>query len=70
MLCGVFCETMALIGASLSKQIWHLYLSFGICLGWGIDLQYIATVGIVPNGSTGGGPSPLASAPQEVEQAG
>jgi MFS family permease len=48
MLCGVFCETMALIGASLSKQIWHLYLSFGICLGWSIGLQCIATVGIVP----------------------
>lgn len=47
MLLGVFCETIALIGASLSKEIWQLYLSF-ICLGWGVGLQYVATVGVVP----------------------
>lgn len=35
----VLLETAALLGASWSTQIWQLYLSQGICFGWGLGLQ-------------------------------
>lgn len=46
--CGILLETAGLLGASFSSQIWHLFLSLGVCFGWGVGLQYISTVGIIP----------------------
>ncbi|RFU29296.1 hypothetical protein B7463_g7023, partial [Scytalidium lignicola] len=47
-LLGVIFETAALLGASFSHKIWQLYLSQGICFGWGIGFQYVSTIGIIP----------------------
>lgn len=48
LLCGVAFETAALVGASFCKQTWHLFLSQGVCFGLGLGLQYLSTVGIIP----------------------
>ncbi|CAG7955070.1 unnamed protein product [Penicillium olsonii] len=45
---GVFFETVALLGASWSKEIWQLYLSQGVCFGWGLGLQYLSTTYLIP----------------------
>lgn len=48
MLIGVFFETLSLIAASFATEIWHLFLTQGVCFGLGLGFLYIATVGIVP----------------------
>jgi MFS family permease len=48
MLIGVFFETLALIAASFSTRIWHLFLSQGVCFGIGMGFLFVASVGIVP----------------------
>lgn len=48
LLLGVFFETLSLIGASFSTQIWHLFLSQGVCFGWGMGFQFVGSVGVVP----------------------
>ncbi|KAL4746591.1 major facilitator superfamily domain-containing protein [Aspergillus terricola var. indicus] len=45
---GVLLEFAALLGASWSSQIWHLYLSQGVCFGWGLGLQYSSSTAIIP----------------------
>lgn len=45
---GVFFETLALIGASFSVRIWQLFLSQGLCFGWGMGFLFVGTVGVVP----------------------
>ncbi|KAL4998972.1 major facilitator superfamily domain-containing protein [Aspergillus recurvatus] len=45
---GVLLEFAALLGASWSSQIWHLYLSQGVCFGWGVGLQYSSSTAIIP----------------------
>ena len=45
---GVFFETLALIGASFSVKIWQLFLSQGLCFGWGMGFLFVGTVGVVP----------------------
>lgn len=45
---GVLLEFAALLGASWSNKIWHLYLSQGICYGWGVGLQYSSSTSIIP----------------------
>jgi MFS family permease len=45
---GIFFETLALIGASFATKIWHLFLSQGLCFGWGMGFLFVGTVGIVP----------------------
>ncbi|KAE8146304.1 major facilitator superfamily domain-containing protein [Aspergillus avenaceus] len=45
---GILLETAAFLGASWSKQIWQLYLSQGVCLGWGLGLQYLSTTYLIP----------------------
>ncbi|KAB8339258.1 hypothetical protein FH972_022191 [Carpinus fangiana] len=47
LLIGVFFETVALIGASFATQIWHLFLSQGVCFGWGVCLHSFH-LGLVP----------------------
>jgi MFS family permease len=48
LLCGVFLETAALLGASFSTEIWQLFLSQGICFGWGMGFLFVGSVGLVP----------------------
>jgi MFS family permease len=45
---GIFLQTAALLGASWSTEIWQLFLSQGVCFGWGMGFTFNATVGIIP----------------------
>lgn len=45
---GVLLELAALLGASWSTAIWQLYLSQGVCYGWGLGLQYSSSTSIIP----------------------
>lgn len=45
---GVVLQTAALLGASWSTKIWQLFLSQGVCFGFGMGMQFSATVGIIP----------------------
>ena len=48
LLIGVFFETLALIGASFAKEIWQLFLSQGVCFGWGMGFLFVGSVGVTP----------------------
>ncbi|KAI4108011.1 MAG: hypothetical protein L6R37_001293 [Teloschistes peruensis] len=48
LLIGVFFETLALIGASFTRRVWHLFLSQGICFGLGLGFLFVGSVGVVP----------------------
>lgn len=48
LLIGIFFETISLIGASFAKQIWQLFLSQGVCFGWGMGFLFVGSVGIIP----------------------
>ncbi len=48
LLLGVLWETIALIGASFTHQIWQLFLTQGICFGFGMGFLFVGSVGIVP----------------------
>jgi MFS family permease len=45
---GVMLETASLIGASFGYEIWHLFLSQGVCFGFGMGFLFVGSVGIVP----------------------
>ncbi|KAF2452407.1 major facilitator superfamily domain-containing protein [Lineolata rhizophorae] len=45
---GIVFQTASLLGASFASRIWHLYLSQGLCFGWGMGFLFVATVGVVP----------------------
>ncbi|KAH8698110.1 major facilitator superfamily domain-containing protein [Phaeosphaeriaceae sp. PMI808] len=45
---GIVLQTVALLGASWSTEIWQLFLSQAICFGFGMGMQFSATVGIIP----------------------
>ena len=46
LLIGVFLETISFIGASFATQIWHLFLSQGLCFGYGMGFLFVGSVGI------------------------
>lgn len=46
LLIGVVFETISFIGASFSTQIWHLFLTQGLCFGWGMGFLFVGSVGI------------------------
>ena len=48
LLAGVVLESLALIGASFTHQIWQLFLSQGVCFGFGMGFLFVGSVGIVP----------------------
>jgi MFS family permease len=48
LLIGVFLETISLIGASFATKIWHLFLSQGVCFGWGMGFLFVGSVVIAP----------------------
>ncbi|KAF7189786.1 putative transporter MCH2 [Pseudocercospora fuligena] len=43
---GILLETASLIGASFASKIWQLFLSQGICFGFGMGFLFVASVGI------------------------
>ncbi|RMZ79108.1 hypothetical protein DV738_g3477, partial [Chaetothyriales sp. CBS 135597] len=45
---GIFFETLALLGASFSKQKYQIILSQGVCFGWGMGLLFTSSVAIPP----------------------
>ncbi|KAJ5595376.1 uncharacterized protein N7459_001584 [Penicillium hispanicum] len=45
---GVFFETLSLIGSSFASQEWHIFLSQGVCFGWGMGFLFVGSVGIAP----------------------
>jgi len=45
---GVVFETASLIGASFATEIWQLFLSQGVCFGFGMGFLFVGSVGIVP----------------------
>ncbi|KAI9045673.1 MCT family MFS transporter [Aspergillus affinis] len=45
---GVFFETISLIGSSFATQRWHIFLSQGVCFGWGMGFLFVGSVGITP----------------------
>ena len=48
LLIGVFLQTAALLGASWSREIWQLFLSQGVCFGFGMGFLFIGSVGLIP----------------------
>lgn len=48
LLCGVTFETAGLLSASFCTHMWHLFPSQGVAFGLGLGLQYLSTVGIIP----------------------
>jgi MFS family permease len=45
--CGIFFETLSLIGASFAKKKYQIILSQGICFGWGMGFLFVGSVGII-----------------------
>lgn len=45
---GIVLETAALLGASWSTEIWQLFLSQGVCFGWGMGFLFVASVNLIP----------------------
>lgn len=48
LLVGIFFQTLSLIGASFAREIWQLFLSQGVCFGWGIGFLFVGSVGVIP----------------------
>ncbi|CAI6249577.1 unnamed protein product [Periconia digitata] len=48
LLIGVFFETLSFIAASFATEIWHLFLTQGVCFGWGMGFLFIGSVVITP----------------------
>ncbi|KAF1974946.1 MFS general substrate transporter [Bimuria novae-zelandiae CBS 107.79] len=48
LLIGVLLETTSFIAASFATKIWHLFLSQGICFGWGMGFLFVGSVVIAP----------------------
>jgi MFS family permease len=48
LLLGVFFQTISFIGASFVKKTWQLFLSQGVCFGWGMGFLFVGSVGIIP----------------------
>lgn len=45
---GLVLLTASLVGASLATQVWHLFLSQGVCFGWGVGFLYVGSANIIP----------------------
>lgn len=48
LLIGVALEALALTGASLTHEIWQLFLSQGVCFGFGMGFLFVGSVGVIP----------------------
>lgn len=45
---GVFFQTLSMIGSSFASQDWQIFLSQGVCFGWGMGFLFVGTVGVIP----------------------
>ena len=45
---GLVLLTASLVGASFATQVWQLYLSQGVCFGWGLGFLYVGSSNIIP----------------------
>lgn len=45
---GLFFIALSLVGASFANQVWQLYLSQGVCFGWGLGFLYVGSSNIIP----------------------
>lgn len=45
---GVFFETISFIGASFATKTWHIFLSQGVCFGFGMGFLFVGSIGIAP----------------------
>ena len=45
---GLVFITASLVGASFATQVWQLYLSQGVCFGWGLGFLYVGSSNIIP----------------------
>ena len=48
LLIGTILLFVALFGASYATQIWHLFLTQGVCFGWGLGFTYIPATASLP----------------------
>ncbi|KUJ06752.1 MFS general substrate transporter [Mollisia scopiformis] len=48
LLIGLVALTASLVGASFATEVWHLFLSQGVCFGWGVGFLYIGSSNIIP----------------------
>ena len=48
LLVGVGLEALALVGASFTHEKWQLFLSQGVCFGFGMGFLFVGSVGVVP----------------------
>ena len=45
---GLIIFTASFIGASFATEVWHLFLTQGLCFGWGLGFLYVGSANIVP----------------------
>ncbi|KAJ5606145.1 hypothetical protein N7510_008926 [Penicillium lagena] len=45
---GVFFETLSFIGASFASKKWQIFLSQGVCFGFGMGFLFVGSVSIAP----------------------
>ncbi|KAG8626094.1 hypothetical protein KVT40_006495 [Elsinoe batatas] len=48
LLIGTALEAGSLIAASFAREMWHLFLTQGVCFGLGMGFLFVGSVGIVP----------------------
>jgi MFS family permease len=48
MLIGACLVSTAWLGASFATQIWHLFLTVGLCFGYGMGFLYLTATAILP----------------------
>ncbi|OAL36349.1 hypothetical protein AYO20_04245 [Fonsecaea nubica] len=48
LLIGTVFLFVALLGASYATEIWHLFLTQGVCAGWAMGLLYIPATAVLP----------------------
>ena len=48
LLIGTFFVSLSMLTSSFANQIWQLFLSQGVCFGWGLGFTYITAAPILP----------------------
>lgn len=49
LLLGTLLVSASMLGAAYAHEIWHLFLSQGICFGFGMGLLYIPSMSVLPH---------------------
>ena len=48
LLIGTFLLSLSMLTASFASKVWHLFLSQGVCFGWGLGFLYITAAPVLP----------------------